>query len=82
MDLERFRGSPCGHLVPVAGTDGRTGLPFDHFAFVADPLGDEPPLASATWHAITSANRALARLDQASRQIPAPELLLSPTLRA
>lgn len=48
---------------------------------MADPLGEEPQLRSDTWHAVNAANRAVARLDQASRQVPAPHLLLSPTLR-
>jgi len=81
VDVERFKDSPCGALVPFRGTDGRTGLPFDHFAYVADPLGGEPPLAPETWHRVTAAHRALARLDQASRQVPSPVLLRSPTLR-
>lgn len=81
MDADRFRNSPLGQLVPLAGTDGRTGHRFDHVAYVADPLAAEPELASTTWHAVTGAHRALARLDQAAQQIPAPELLLSPTLR-
>lgn len=67
--------------MPFRGVDGRTGRPFDHYAFVADPLTDEPELTASTWHAVTSAHRALARLDQASRLIPRPKLLLSPTLR-
>ncbi len=81
MDRVRFEDSPIGHLVPIRGTDGRTGRPYDHFAFVAHPLEGEPVLSGATWRAVSSANRALARLDQASRQIPAPQLLRRPTLR-
>ena len=81
MDVERFRQSPSGSLVPFRGTDGRTGLPFDHFAYVANGLTDEPLLAPATWHNITAAHRALAKLDQASRQVPSPDLLRAPTLR-
>lgn len=81
MDLERFGSSPNGRLVPLRGTDGRTGREYDHMAFVADPLGAEPPLTGATWHAVTAATRALARLDQASRQVLNPYLLRMPTLR-
>ncbi|MCD1269406.1 Fic family protein [Microbacterium sp. MEC084] len=61
--------------------DGRFGSPYNHVAYVADPLGDEPPLESATWRAVNEANRALARLDQASSQVPSPDLLRRPTLR-
>lgn len=81
MDAARFARSPNGVLVPFRGTDGRTGVPFDHVAFAAHPLGSEPDLTRETWHAVTAAHRALARLDQASRQVPSPDLLRTPTLR-
>ena len=81
MDIERFSSSPSGVLVPLRGTDGRTGLPFDHFAYIPDPLTTEPELQPATWHRVTAAHRALAKLDQASRQVPVPGLLRTPTLR-
>lgn len=70
-----------GHLVPIDGVDGRFGTPYNSFAFVANPLNQEPPLTSETWRAVNAANRALARLDQASQQVPAPGLLRRPTLR-
>lgn len=79
--MDRFSNSPLGSLVPIAGIDGRFNRPFEHFAYVAAPLVEEPALAGSTWHAVTSANRALARLDQASRQVPNPRLFLRPTLR-
>lgn len=81
MDVERFGTSPLGSLTPISGVDGRFNRPFEHFAYVADPLTDEPQLEGATWHAVTRASRALARLDQASRQVPNPRLFLRPTLR-
>ena len=65
----------------MSGVDGRFGTPYDHIAFVANPLSEEPVLTSPTWRAVNSANRALARLDQASQQIPQPHLLRRPTLR-
>lgn len=81
MDIGKFERSPIGSLVPISGIDGRFNRPFEHFAYVASPLGDEPPLAAETWHAVTAASRALARLDQASRQVPNPRMFLRPTLR-
>lgn len=60
--------------------DGRFNRPYEHFAFVASPLEHEPSLASSTWHAVTAASRALARLDQASRLVPNPRTFLRPTL--
>lgn len=49
-------------------------------AFSPDPLGEQPVLTGATWAAVTMASRALGRLSQASRQVPAPSLLRRPTL--
>lgn len=81
MDVGRFASSPVGRLVPLRGTDGRTGASYDHVAYVPDPLGDEPSLLGPTWHAVARAEHALGRLQQAARQIPSPALLRSPTLR-
>jgi Fic family protein len=81
MEADRFEHSPIGHLVSIRGIDGRFARPYEHVAFVADPLEDEPSLNSATWRAVGRANRALARLDQASSQILKPDLLRRPTLR-
>lgn len=81
VDRERFENSPIGSLVPISGVDGRFNIPYQHVAFVADPLGDEPQLSGLTWHAVARARAALARLDQASRQVPNPRMFLRPTLR-
>ena len=80
MQLERFASSPIGNLWPIAGTDGRNGRFYEHSAYVAHPLGVEPQLDGATWRAVTRASRALAHLDQASRQVPNPRILRRPTL--
>ena len=76
MDVAALRGSPVGQLVPISGTDRRTGLHYDAFAFLADPLPDTVDLASPTWTTVTQAEAALARLDQAARHVPEPSLLL------
>jgi Fic family protein len=81
MDIDRFRRSPIGRLVPIAGTDGRTGLEYDHFAYVPDPLHEPPQLSGATWTAVGRANRALGALDQGASLIPNPGILRYPTLR-
>lgn len=81
MDLEPLRRSPVGQLVPISGTDGRTGLDYDYFAFLADPLPRTVELASSTWTTVTQAAAALASLDQAAKQIPEPSLLRQPALR-
>jgi hypothetical protein len=38
MDLEVFAKSPVGVLVPISGTDPRTGKHFEHKAFLPAPL--------------------------------------------
>src|SRR3954468_23773250 len=81
MDLEALRASPIGRLVPISGTDGRTGQHYDYFAYLADPLPEAVELAPATWGAVVRAEAALARLDEAARQIPEPALLRRPALR-
>jgi len=81
MDIESFRNSPIGNLVPISGIDRSTGSPFSHFAYVPDPLGDEPTLSNASWRAVSSANHALGRLQQGSLIVKNPSLLRQPTLR-
>lgn len=81
MDLVALRNSPIGRLVPISGTDGRTGEHYDYFAYLPDPLPDEVPLTARAWTRIAEAEAALARLDQAARQIPDPSLLRRPALR-
>lgn len=81
MDVERFRASPIGSLVRIQGEDRRTGVHYDHFAYLPEPLGAEPVLSNATWRAVSSASRALGRLQQGTRFIPNPALLRQPTLR-
>lgn len=81
MQVERFAASPVGRLERIRGTDGRTGREYDHFAFVPDPLNEEPELSGETWRAVSRAGHALGRLLQAGRQVPQPGLLRRPTLR-
>jgi Fic family protein len=81
VDITRFQDSPIGSLVEISGIDGRFNTAYKHFAFLASPLEDEPQLSGPTWHAVAEASRALARLDQASRQVPNPHMFLRPTLR-
>jgi cell filamentation protein, protein adenylyltransferase len=82
MDVEAIRDSPIGTLVPISGTDPRTGQAYEHMAFLPAPLPEEiPQLTNATWLVVVEASAALARLDQGGRQIPAPELLRRPAVR-
>jgi len=80
MDLKAVRKSPVGQLVPIRGTDGRTGKPYAHSAFLPDALPDAITLTSATWTAVADATAALGRLDEAARRVPEPALLRRPSL--
>lgn len=81
MDLDALRNSPIGQLVPISGQDSRTGEQYDYFAYLAAELPASVELSSATWTEVARAEAALARLDQAARQIPNPSLLRQPSLR-
>lgn len=81
MDLDALKKSPTGELVPISGQDGRNGEQYDYFAYLAAPLPRSIELSSGTWTEVTRAESALARLDQAARQVPAPGLLRQPALR-
>ncbi len=70
-----------GHLVPISGVDQRTGQGYDYWAFVPNPLPETIQLQPATWTQVAITEAALARLDQASQQIPDAALLRGPALR-
>jgi Fic family protein len=79
--MRGLSNSPIGRLVPIAGTDGRFGKPYEAEAFLADPLPPVVELGAATWTAVVRAEASLARLDQAARHLPEPSLLRQPALR-
>jgi Fic family protein len=81
VDLDALRDSPIGTLVPISGTDGRTGTPYDYFAYLAAPLPESVDLQASTWNVVARAEASLARLDEAARQMPDPGLLRRPSLR-
>ncbi len=84
MDIVALENSPAGHLVPISGLDPSRGELYEHQAFVPNPLPsrlDDLDLSPEAWRLVVAAAAALAKLDQAGRQIPNPELLSRPTLR-
>lgn len=81
MQVERFRQSPIGSMVPISGHDTRFGERYEHWAYVPAPLPIGVDLSARTWSAVAEAMQALGRLDQAGRQVPDPGLLRWPTLR-
>ena len=69
-----------GDLVPISGYDPIRG-PWEHRAFLADPLpAVEPPLSAATYRQVARARAAIATLDSTARQLPNPSLLRRPAL--
>lgn len=81
MDIERFRQSPIGSLVPISGVDGRTGRPYSHFAFAPVPLNGPPQLDGEAWATVAEASHSIGRLKQGETLVPNPALLRRPTLR-
>lgn len=81
VDIDRFRKSTVGNLVPITGVDGRTGEQYTHYGFAPHPLAATPSLSVDTWNALTRASHALGRLEQGSQLVPNPAILRRPTLR-
>lgn len=78
MDVERFRKSPVGRLVPITVVEAdRT---YEHEAFVPSRLPKELNLSQETWALVTEATEALGRLDGAANRLPNPYLLVRPAL--
>jgi Fic family protein len=81
MDLEALARSPVGHLVPISGTDPRTGQSWHHQAYVPAPLPEVPQMSLAALNSSAMAAMEVARLDQAVSQLPNPEILIRPIIR-
>lgn len=69
-----------GDLVPISGTDPRTGQTFQHWAYVPHPLPTRVDLRPGTYKAISEADRALGAMDAMVAQLPNPSLLVQPSL--
>lgn len=81
MDVEALQRSPIGRLVPISGWDPRYREPYDHFAYVPDPLPPSFDLSARTYRAVVETSAAVARADQAAALLPNPELLARPAIR-
>jgi cell filamentation protein, protein adenylyltransferase len=81
VDLEALTRSPVGRLVPISGTDPRSGIAWQYYAFVPSPLPEAPALSLRALHIATNAAMEVARLDQAVSQLPNPEILTRPIVR-
>jgi Fic family protein len=80
VQVDDFRNSPVGDLVPISGTDPRTGRGFRHHAFVPHPLPAQVDLRPGTYKAVSEADRALGALDASVAHLPNPHLLVQPSL--
>lgn len=81
MDLAAFASSPAGVLVPINGHDARYDEPYEHKAFLPNPLPNRLNLEQETFRDVTMATAAVARLDQAAIRLPNPMLLARPAIR-
>jgi len=81
VDIDRFKNSPVGHLVPISGHDAYLQRDYTYSAFVPCPPPSMITLSQGTYNAVTKAALALGRLDFAVRRLPEPRLLVRPVLR-
>lgn len=81
MDKDLLEGSPIGTLVPISGYDPRASREYHTSAYVPDNLHNTVELSGATHTAVATAVAAVARADQAARQLPNPLLLVRPSIR-
>jgi len=80
MDNERLGQSPIGQIIPIQGEDARHGK-YACFAYLPNALPpDLEQLTTNTWANIVRASESLARLDQCSKNLPDPGLLIYPSL--
>ncbi|MBQ0991402.1 Fic family protein [Micromonospora sp. H61] len=67
--------------MPISGHDARYDEPYDHKAFLPNPLPSQIDLAQETFRDLTASTAAVARLDQAAIRLPNPMLLARPAIR-
>jgi len=80
VDNDLLSKSPIGQIVPVQGDYGLHDK-FACWAFLAAPLPEDiEGLTSQTWALISAASTALGRLDQETKGLEDPQLLIYPTL--
>jgi hypothetical protein len=81
VEFGALSASPIGQLVPISGTDWRTGSAYQHFAYLPAPLPDAVALVGRTWTAVRTADAKLARLDRTAHRLgvaaPARDTLAS-----
>ncbi len=81
MQVEDFKESSAGRLVPISGRDAYLGKDYEHFAFVPAPLPGEINLSLGAHKVADQASMSVGRLDFAVKRLPDPGLLVRPALR-
>lgn len=79
MDIDKFRRSPIGSLVPIQGA--HEGQEFEYFAYLPERLPTEVQLGPSTWGLLMEAMHALGRLDDAGQRLPNPAMVSRPSIR-
>jgi len=79
MDVERFRDSPIGRVVPISVEQHRRQI--EHFAYVPDPLPGALDLRPETYRALEGAAMELGMLQGAASRFDSPYLLTRPSIR-
>jgi cell filamentation protein, protein adenylyltransferase len=79
MDVDRFRDSPIGTVVPISVE--QYGRRISHYAFQPDPLPASIPLQPATYATIESAAMELGQLEGAATQLADPYWITRPNIR-
>jgi Fic family protein len=79
VDIDAFRNTPAGQLVPITGHDEQL-REFEYWSFLPAPLPEAVDLNNVTWTRVAEASEALGRLHQACSHLPNPRLLIAPAL--
>lgn len=79
MDVDRFRESPIGSVMPI--TVEQYGRQVSHYAFQPDPLPAEILLRPETYATIESAAMELGQLEGAATQFDDPYWITRPNIR-
>lgn len=81
VQVDAFKESPVGRLVPISGHDAYLKRDYQHYAFVPNALPDSVDLSLRTHKIATEASMSVGRLDFAVKRLPKPWLLVRPALR-
>lgn len=80
MDVSRFTPNSPGRLVPITWYDLRSNEANESLAFLPDPLPDRIALSDRLLLKLIDATAAVTRLDEASKRLPNPSLLVRPSI--